>query len=361
MLKIGIVGLAQSGKTTLFGILTRQHGSAAGAGRPEARVGVVPVPDQRLDRLAEMYHPKKTVYASVEYVDTPGSIIDIARTGSQMAALREMDALARVVRLFDSEGAAPGGGPADARAATESVELELMLSDLEVIDKRVERLEKDLKKTRIPDLEKELHTLQLAKAALEKQTPLRELTLTAGEEKTLRGFTFLSMKPLLYVLNLGEKYAARVAAAEDIAAEVGGLEARPRTEVTAVCGKIEAELAELDDAEAADFLASYGLKESALARLIRSSYHLLGLISFFTVGEDECRAWTIRSGKTAVEAAGEIHSDLAKGFIRAEVVKYEDLVQDGGMAEARIHGHLKLEGKEYVVHDGEIVHIRHSG
>jgi ribosome-binding ATPase len=360
LLKIGIVGLAQSGKTTLLEILTRAHGSASGAGRPEARVGVVRVPDPRLDRLAEMYHPKKTVHASVEYVDTSGSIIEIARAGAQMAALREMDALAHVVGVFASDAATPEASLAAARVAIESVELELMLSDLAVVEKRVERLEKDLKKSRNPVLEKEFHALQLAKTALEKQTPLREVSLGAEEEKTLRGFTFLSMKPMLFVLNLGEKDAARLGAEEEFRG-LAGLTSRPRTEVTAVCGKIEVELAQLDEKDAAEFLASYELKESALSRLIRSSYHLLGLISFFTVGEDECRAWTIRSGKTALEAAGEIHTDLAKGFIRAEVVKYEDLIQDGGLAEARNHGHLKLEGKDYVVHDGEIVHIRHSG
>ncbi|PYV14671.1 MAG: redox-regulated ATPase YchF [Acidobacteria bacterium] len=359
-MKIGIVGLAQSGKTTLFEILTRAHGSAAGAGRPEARVGVVRVPDRRLDRLAEMYHPKKTVYASVEYVDTSGSIIEIARAGAQMAALREMDALAHVVGAFGGDASAPEASLAGARAAIESVELELMLSDLAVIEKRVERLEKDLKKIRNPVLEKEFQALQVAKTTLEKQTPLREVPLGAGEEKTLRGFTFLSMKPMLYVLNLGEKDAARLGAAEEFQA-LAGFASRPRTEVTAVCGRIEAELAQLDEQDAAEFLSSYGLKESAIARLIRSSYHLLGLISFFTVGEDECRAWTIRSGRTALEAAGEIHSDLAKGFIRAEVVKYDDLVSSGGLPEARTRGVLKLEGKEYVVQDGEIVHIRHSG
>ena len=360
VLKIGVVGLAQSGKTTLFQILTRAHGSGAGSGRAEAHVGVVRVPDRRLDRLAEMYHPKKTVHASIEYVDTPGSIIEIARTGAQMAALREMDALAHVARRFDTDSAAPHGGPGDARAAIESVELELILSDLTIIEKRAERLEKDLKKARDPALDRELHALQKAKAALEKQTPLRELSLGAEEEKTLRGFTFLSIKPMLYVLNLGEKDAGRIAAAEEFAV-AAGLQARPRTEATAICGKIEAELAELEEREAAEFLASYGLKESAVARLIRSSYHLLGLISFFTVGEDECRAWTIRAGTTALEAAAEIHTDLAKGFIRAEVVKFDDLLRSGGLAEARTHALLCLEGKGYVVQDGEIVHIRHSG
>jgi GTP-binding protein YchF len=355
VLKTGIVGLAQAGKTTLFRILTHAHGSGLASGRPEAHVGVVHVPDARLDRLKEMYQPKKSVYASIEYVDTAGSVIDLARAGAQTASLREMDALAHVVRAFDD----PGAGTPDPQRDIENVELELILSDLAVVEKRLERLEKDLKKQKNPALQKELNVLQASKAALEKQIPLREVARDAEEERLIRGFTFLSSKPMLYVLNLGEKDAARADAAEDFA-RAAGLRQRPKTAVSAVCGNVEAELAELEDSEAAEFLASYGLKESAVARLIRSTYHLLGLISFFTVGEDECRAWTIRAGTTAVEAAGEIHTDLQQGFIRAEVVGYEDLIAAGSLAEARNRGQLKLEGKEYVVTDGEIVHIRHS-
>jgi GTP-binding protein YchF len=360
MLKVGIIGLAQVGKTTLFRILTHAHGSGLSSGKQEAHVGVVRVPDPRLDRLTEMYHPKKTIYASVEYVDTPGSVIELARTGSQMGSLREMDALAQVVRVFDDPTAPGGGGAVSAQADIENVELELILSDIAVVEKRLERLGKDLKKQKLPALEREFQVLQTCKTALEKQTPLREVAHTPEEERIVRGFTFLSSKPMLYVLNLGEKDAARANAAEEFAASAG-LKQRPRTAVTAVCGQVEAELAELGDAEAGEFLASYGLKESGAARLIRSSYHLLGLICFFTVGEDECRAWTIRAGSTALEAAGEIHTDLQKGFIRAEVVKYDDLISTGSLAEARNRALLKLEGKEYIVNDGEVVHFRHSG
>lgn len=360
MLKIGIVGLDQVGKTTLFRILTHSHGTGLGSGKPEAHVGVVHVPDVRLERLAEIYQPKKTIHASVEYVDTPGSVIELARTGMQAASLKEMDALAHVVRVFEGSAIPPPEGGVDPRRDIESVELELILSDLAVVEKRLERLEKEIKKQKNPALEKEFEALQTCKTGLEKQTPLRELQLASDEERAVRGFTFLTIKPMLYVLNLGENDAARANVADQFAAEAG-LKQRPRTEVTAVCGRVEAELAELSDADAAEFMASYGLAESAVARLIRSSYHLLGLISFFTVGEDECRAWTIRAGATALEAAGEIHTDLQKGFIRAEVVKFEDLLSAGSLAEARNRGWLKLEGKEYVVHDGEVVHIRHSG
>lgn len=360
MLKIGIVGLGQVGKTTLFRTLTRAHGTGLGSARPEAHVGIVHVPDPRLDRLAEMVHPQRKVYASVEYADTPGSVIDLARTGAQTATLREMDALAHVVRAFEDESVPHPAGSVDPQRDVENVELELVLSDLALVEKRQERLEKDLKKQKSPALEKEHHVLQLSKQALEKETPLRELSLGPEDERLIRGFTFLSSKPMLYVLNLGERDAAKTDAAESFASEAG-LKQRAKTAVTAVCGKIEAELAELSDEEAAEFLASYGLKESAIARVVRSSYHLLGMISFFTTDGGECRAWTIRAGTTAVEAAGEVHTDLQRGFIRAEVVRFDDLSAAGSMAEARHRGTVKIEGKEYVLHDGEVVHFRHSG
>jgi GTP-binding protein YchF len=360
VLRIGIVGLAQVGKTTLFRILTRAHGASLASGKPGAHVGVVRVPDARLDRLAQIYQPKKVVHASLEYVDTPGSVIELARTGSQAAALREVDALAQLVRAFENDLVPAPSGSVNPRRDIENVELELILSDLDIAEKRLERLEKDIKKQKEPSLEREYRTLQASKEALEQQRPLREASLGPEDERAIRGFTFLSLKPVLYVLNLGEKDAGRADAAEEFARDAG-LRLRPRTAVTAISGKVEAELAELADAEAAEFLASYGLKESALARLIRASYQLLGLISFFTVGEDECRAWTLRSGSTALDAAGEIHSDIQRGFIRAEVVKYEDLLASGSLPEARSRALLRLEGKEYRVEDGEVVHFRHSG
>jgi hypothetical protein len=360
VLRIGIVGLPKSGKTTLFQILTRAHGGGIGSGRQEARVGVVRVPDVRLDRLAELFRPQKTVHATIEYMDTPGSVIELARTGVQSQALRELDALVHVARAFVDAAVPVEGGAVDPNRDIENVELELILSDLAVVEKRLERLEKDIKKQKNPALEKEFEVLKVCKATLEKQMPLRELELPAEESKAIRGFTFLSLKPMLYVLNLGESDAGRTNVAEQFAAEAG-LKQRLHTAVSAICGKVEAELAQLSDADAAEFLASYGLKESATSRLIRASYRLLGLISFFTVGEDECRAWTIREGATALEAAGEIHSDIQRGFIRAEVVKYDDLMAAGSFAEARNRALLRVEGKEYVVHDGEIVHFRHSG
>ncbi len=355
--RIAIVGLDQVGKTTLFHILTRSHGSAGASSRPEAHVGVVRAPDARLDKLSELCKREKTIHATVEYLDTPGSVIDLARTGSQAAALREIGALAHVVRAFGEEA---GGSVNNPKRDIENVELELMLSDLAVIEKRLDRLEKDVKKQKNPALEKEQQVLERCKSGLEKQAPLRELNFSAEEERAIRGFTFLSLKPVLYVLNLGEKDSARADAAEEFARDAG-LKPSPRTQLSAISGKVEEELIDLPETEAAEFLASYGLKESAIARLIRACYQLLDLISFFTVGEKECRAWTIRRGTKALEAAGEIHSDIQKGFIRAEVVKFQDLVDTGSLAEARSRGLLRLEGKEYVVQDGEVVYFRHSG
>ncbi len=359
MLKMAIVGLAQVGKTTLFRILTHAQPAGPASERPQAHVAVVRVPDSRLDRLEEMFHRGKVVHASVEYVDTPGNIIELARMGTQTAALREIDALAHVVRTFEDASMPPPGGDINPQRDIENVELELILSDFAIIEKRLERLEKDLKKQKSPVLEKEYQVLQTSKAALEKQTPLREVALDAEDERAIRGFGFLSYKPMLYVLNVSEKDAQRTNNAEELAANAG-LRRRAKTAVAAICGKVEAELAELNDAEAAEFLASYGLRESAIARLVRSSYQLLGLISFFTIGEKECRAWTIRAGTTALEAAGEVHSDFQKKFIRAEVISLEDLVAAGNFAEARNRGLLKLVGKEYVLHDGEVVQFRHS-
>ena len=361
MLRIAIVGLGQVGKTTLFQILTRAHGSSVAPSKTETHVGVVGVPDARLDRLSAMYQPKKTVHASIEYFDAPGSVIDLLRTGSRASAsLKEVDALAHVVRAFHNDAVPPPSGEVNPRADIETTDLELVLSDLAVVEKRLERLTKDVKKQKNPALEKEFAVVEKCKEALEKQIPLRQIELSEEEHKLIRGFTFLSLKPMVYVLNLDENDAARAGAADEFAAEMG-LAQKPRTAVTAVCGKVEAEMAELTDAEVAEFMESYGLKESAVSRFIRTSYRLLDLISFFTVGEDECRAWTVERGSKAVHAAGAIHTDLEKHFIRAETIHWDQLLDAGSEAEARARGTLRLEGKDYIVKDGDVLHIRHSG
>ncbi|MGA8528141.1 MAG: DUF933 domain-containing protein, partial [Acidobacteriaceae bacterium] len=243
-----------------------------------------------------------------------------------------------------------------------SLEFELMLSDLTQIEKRLERLEKDLKKMRTSDLEKEHALLLRSKAALEAETPLRELEMSPEEKKLIRGFMFLSQKPVLYAVNISE--STTLGADLEKAPEKFGLQelaARPNAGATAFCGKVEAELAEMDDEEAKEFLSSYGLQESGLVRLIRRSYELLGLISFFTVGEDECRAWTVPANSRAQEAAGAIHTDLEKHFIRAETIHWDTLLAAGSEAVARSQGTLRLEGKDYLVQDGDVLHIRHSG
>jgi GTP-binding protein YchF len=241
----------------------------------------------------------------------------------------------------------------------EDVETELILSDFVVVEKRMERLDKDRKKIRNPELDKEFELLQRCKTALEENRPLRQLDFDPDDEKRIRGFQFLSQKPMLYVLNLGEADAGKLHEREREYRE-GPLAGRAHTAVTAVCGKIEAELAELPREEQQDYLASYGLQESGLERLISATYSLLGLMSFLTAGEDECRAWTIPMHSTAVKAAGAIHSDFEKKFIRAEVVNWKTMIELGGYSGARDKGQLRLEGKEYIVKDGDVLVIRHS-
>ena len=238
-----------------------------------------------------------------------------------------------------------------------------MVSDLGQVEKRLERLEKDLKKMRSPELERENALLLRAKESLEKEQPLRELEMTPEEKKLIKGFMFLSQKPILVRAEYWRKhYAGRGSGCRSRASyKLDEVAQRPNSGVTAICGKVEAELAEMDDEEAAEFLASYGLHESGLVRLIRKSYELLGLISFFTAGEDECRAWTVPVGSKAPQAAGAIHTDLEHHFIRAETIRWDNLLEAGSEAAARSKGTLRLEGKEYIVQDGDVMHIRHSG
>jgi len=361
-MKTGIIGLPQVGKTSLFRILTKANLSASAYANPrEAHVGVAKVPDDRLDRLAAMYNPKKLTHASVEYVDVGAIGQEALKETAYIGHLRSVDALAHVVRAFD-DPSIPHVGPIDPLRDVKNVEFDLMVSDLGQIEKRMERLEKDLKKMRSPELEKEFELLQRAKAHLETDRPLREMEMTPEDKKRLRGFMFLSEKPLLCVLNVNESSEL----GQDLEKAIGKynlteITARPNAAVAAICGKVEAELAEMSDADAAEFLSSYGLKESGLVRLIRTTYALLGVISFFTAGEDECRAWTIPVHTRAVEAAGAIHSDLEKHFIRAETIRWDQLLEAGSEANARARGTLRLEGKDYIVQDGDVMHIRHSG
>jgi len=361
-MKTGIIGLPQVGKTSLFRILTKAHLSAQAFANPrEAHVGVAKVPDDRLDRLAALYNPKKLTHASVEYVDVGAIGQDALKESAYIGHLRQVDALAHVLRAFD-DPAIPHIGEIDPLRDIKNVEFDLMVSDLGQIEKRLERLEKDLKKARTPELEKEFELLQRANAHLSEEKPLRELQMSPEDKKRIRGFMFLSEKPILYVLNIGESAVLGKDLEEAVGkCKLNDVAARPNAAATAICGKVEAELSEMSDADAAEFLSSYGLTESGLTRLIRTTYHLLGLISFFTAGEDECRAWTIPAHSRAQEAAGAIHSDLEKHFIRAETIRWDQLLEAGSEANARAKGTLRLEGKDYIVQDGDVMHIRHSG
>ena len=361
-MKTGIIGLPQVGKTSLFKILTGAKLEERGYSNPrEAHLGVAKVPDERLDKLAALYNPKNTIYAAVEYADVAAIGQEALKETAFLANLRGVDALIHVLRAFDDD-AIPHVGPIDPVRDIKNVEFDLMISDLGQVEKRLERLEKDLKKGKTDELLKEQALLVRSKAALEAEQPLRELEMTPEEKKLIRGFTFLSQKPILYVLNISESATL----GEDLEAAVAKYKleeyaGRPNSAATAICGKVEAELSEMEPDEAAEFLEGYGLKESGLTRLIRKSYELLGLISFFTVGEDECRAWTVPVNSRAQEAAGAIHSDLEKHFIRAETIHWDTLLAAGSEAVARSHGTLRLEGKDYRVQDGDVMHIRHSG
>src|SRR5438132_2165546 len=359
-MKTGIIGLPQVGKTSLFRILTKAN-LAAYANPREAHIGVAKVPDDRLDRLAALFNPKKLTHASVEYVDVGAIGQEALKESGYIGHLRNVDALAHVVRAFD-DPAIPHVGPIDPLRDIKNVEFDLMVSDLGQIEKRLERLEKDLKKMRSADLEKEFDLLKRAQSHLESEHPLREMEMTPEDKKRLRGFMFLSEKPILYVLNISESVELGRDLTEAMSKyKLTEVASRPNAAAAAICGKVEAELSEMSDADAAEFLSSYGLKESGLARLIRATYALLGLISFFTTGEDECRAWTIPIHTRAVEAAGTIHSDLEKHFIRAETIRWDQLLEAGSEANARARGTLRLEGKDYIVQDVDVMHIRHSG
>jgi GTP-binding protein YchF len=346
------------GKTSLFTILTGVHQETR-IGSTAARTGVARVPDQRLEALGRLFEPPKVTHATVEYVDMPAISKENLRDPSYLASLRVVDAFAHVLRLFEDETIPHEKGSVDPIRDLEDVETELILSDLVVVEKRLERLEKDRKKIKNPELDREFDLLVKCKASLEENQPLRQLEIDAEDEKRIRGFQFLSQKPVLYVLNLGENEAGKLHEREREYRDKA-LAGRRHTAVAAVCGKIEAELAELPREDQQDYLASYGLQESGLERLISATYSLLGLMSFLTAGEDECRAWTIPVNSHAVKAAGAIHSDFEKKFIRAEVVNWRALVDAGGYGGVREKGQLRLEGKEYIVKDGDVLVIRHG-
>ena len=359
-MKIAITGLANSGKTTLFNALTglNVETTVYVTVTAEPHMGVVKVPDGRIDRLTDIYHPKKTTYATIEYVDYIGLTKgDMEQNRKVFDLVKDAEAVVHVVRGFADELVAHPLGGVDPRRDAETVELEMIFGDLELVDKRLERMEQGVNKGRKPD-EAERKLLLKCKEMLEQERALRDVDFTEDEIKAMSHLQFMSIKPLVIVINGGEEDIKSEKTQETLAL-VGAFFKGRRVKVLGVCGKIEMEIAQLSPEEARAFLDDLGIEEPALHRLIRVSYDLLGLISFLTAGEDEVRAWTIRKGMNAQKAAGRIHSDIERGFIRAEVVSYDDFISSGGsMSVARDKGLLRLEGKTYEVRDGDIINFR---
>ena len=366
-MQIAIVGLAGSGKTTVFNTLTRGHAETGGYGGLQLNVGVVKVPDERLDRLAAIFKPKKIVHADVTYVDLPAPPASSeGRVGTEelpaehLARLRESDALLHVVRAFEDPSVPHPDGEVDPARDLERLDLEFILADLSMVDRRLERLGSSGRHGTPAEREaneREEVILRRLKVDLEAGRPIRDAGLTEEEAKTMRGFRFLTEKPVLVLLNVGED---QLTAAPTLVATIAGGYQHRHAMVDHLSAKIEMELGELEADDAATFMAELGIAESGLERVIRLSYRLLGLVSFLTAGPDEVRAWPIPDGSTAVDAAGTIHTDLAKGFIRAETVHYEDLLTLGSTAEARKAGKLRSEGKTYRVADGDVLEILFS-
>ena len=350
-MKVGLVGFAGSGKTTIFNTLTGLTAEVGGYGaREKANVGVIKVPDPRVDKLAEIYKPKKKTYAEISFVDVAGpQAEDAEQTQSGLDPklvqhMREADALVHVVRAFDNPMLSQA---ADLARDIRSFDDELMLTDLVQIENRITRLKKE------KDSVRENELMGRLKAALEGEQPLRDLDLTHEDLALVAGFRFLSLKPLLLLVNHAED-----AVGEGISSEIQALAESKKLSVIAMSGKAEMEIAQLPPEEQREFLQDLGITEPARDRFIRAAYSLLDLISFLTSGEDECRAWSIKRGTNAHKAAGVIHSDIERGFIRAEVTRFEDLAELGSEARCREHGKLKLEGKDYIIQDGDVVHFR---
>ena len=353
---IGIIGLPKSGKTTVFNGLTRGKADTTSA---TPHIGTVKVPEPRLEVLAGILHPKKVVPAEIGYIDigasVKGTIKDKAISSQFLAQISNADALINVVRAFPDESIPHIEGSLDVDRDIAAINLELAFSDLTIVEKRLERIEVSLKGAKPPERQSFLHEQELlAKiiAALQKEVPIRELELTADETRTIAGYQFLTAKPLLIVVNIGEEQLPQAASLE---VELNSRYSHSKCRLITLCGKLEMELAQLDNRAAEEFRTEFNLKEPGLNRTIKLSYELLGLISFFSIVSGEVRAWSIQNGTSALKAAGKIHSDIERGFIRAEVISYDDLVKCGSISEARHRGLLRLEGKNYTVQDGDVI------
>ena len=353
---IGIIGVAKSGKTTIFNALTSGKADTKSLA---PHIGIAKIPEPRLKVLADMLHPKRVVPAEVSYIDIGASVKglggDKAIGGQILNQLNDADALINVVRAFTDESIPHIEGSLDVERDIATANLELAFYDLGIIGRRLERIETSLKGTKTTErqgLAQEQQLLTKLKADLEKEVPIRELKLTAGEARTMANYQFLTAKPLLIVVNIGEEQIPQAASLE---AELNSHYSRAKSGVITLCGELEMELTQLDSDAAEGFRAEFGITESGLDRIIKLSYELLGLISFFTIASDEVKAWSIQKGTTALKAAGKIHSDMERGFIRAEVISYDDLMKCGSLSEAHKKGLLRLEGKSYIVQDGDVI------
>jgi GTP-binding protein YchF len=355
-MKMGLIGYPLVGKTTLFNTLTgsRIPLSKYIASRASPNIGVAKVPDERVSKLAELFKPKKTVFAQFEYVDIPGFAVKEVKESEFLTQLRQVDALGHIVRAFTDSELPHAPGEINPRRDIVSLESELMLADLIIIENRIPRLEKDIMKMKSAELEKELELLTRCKEALEEEKPLRELSFLPEEEAILRGYRFLSQYPMLNIINLGEEELPDCSTYIE-KHQLKAFANKPNIAFCQICGKIEMEISQLDQEDAEEFMESYGIDQSLIERIIRTSYELLGLISFFTYQSDEVKAWSITRFSTALKAAGAIHSDIQRGFIRAEVISFADLIKVGSIDEARKQGLLRLEGKEYQVEDGDVI------
>lgn len=353
-MKMGILGLPKAGKTTFFNLLTRSsEATDKYAQSAQTHLGVARVPDRRLVVLRDLYQPKKFTQATVEYVDIPGIRKGEGSESLDLAELKNVDALVHVVRAFEDPEILHTDGSIDPSRDVETINLELILADMEIVERRLERLRRAQKRGLKPEeVREEVLLRERILPALEDERCLREIQLPEEDERRLRGFQLLSAKPILLVINLNEEQLGTATA------DTLGIQQRAATKAVTMSAPIEAEIAQLPPEEQSEFLNDLGLDQPSIDRAIQASYELLGLISFFTVGEDEVRAWTIRQGTPAREAAGAIHSDIERGFIRAEIVGWEDLLQHKSFAGCRDAGILRLEGKEYVVRDGEVAHFR---